>query len=220
MKRLKPVELRPWALPLLALAISVPIVAAFALGGPAGGMAAGAAVTAAILVIAARMRFDEEIEVAAPAADGSGVLVVATAAIEGAAAIREIGAACDRANRPNEPDVSILVLAPALNSTVSHWLSDLRQARLAAQERLAVSLAVLATAGLDARGSVGDSDPLQATEDTLRAFPAAEVVFVTASGADDRVASEVRRRLDRRVTQVSAVDSEAMRRSSGQPTRP
>lgn len=203
MKRLKPVELRPWALPLLALAISVPIVAAFALGGPAGGMAAGAAVTAAILVIAARMRFDEEIEVAAPAADGSGVLVVATAAIEGSAALREIGAACDRAAGPDAP---ILVLAPALNSTVSHWLSDLRQARLAAQERLAVSLAVLATAGLDARGSVGDSDPLQATEDTLRAFPAAEVVFVTGRSSDASLVREVRRRLDRRVTAVHGAE--------------
>src|SRR5215211_7442910 len=96
--------------------------------------------------------------------------------------------------------VPILVVAPALNNPVSHWLSDLRQARLAAQERLAVSLAVLTTAGIDARGSVGDSDPLQATEDVLRSFPASEVVLVTRRDSDSRLVHEVKRRLDRPVT--------------------
>lgn len=214
MKRLKPVELKAWALPLFALAISVPIVVAFALAGPGGGMAAGALVTAAILVIAARMRFDEEIEVAAPSAEGGGVLVVATAPIEGKAAISAITAASGRAGGSDSP---VLVLAPALNSAVAHWLSDLGGARLAAQERLAVSLAVLATAGIDARGSVGDSDPLQATEDALRSFGAAEVVFVTSAEADERVVREVRRRLDRRVTHVAGTDSEPAQRASGQP---
>lgn len=213
MKRLKPVELKAWALPLFALAISVPIVAAFALAGPGGGMAAGALVTAAILVTAARMRFDEEIEVAAPSPEGGGVLVVATASIEGAAAVKAIAAARGRGGS----DSRVLVLAPALNSAVAHWLSDLGAARLAAQERLAVSLAVLATAGIDARGSVGDSDPLQATEDALRSFGAAEVVFVTSAEADERVVREVRRRLDRRVTHVAATDSEPAQRASGQP---
>ena len=43
------------------------------------------------------------------------------------------------------------------------------------------SLATLAAADLDARGEVGDSDPVQAVEDTLRSFPAQEVVFVTGA---------------------------------------
>ena len=108
-------------------------------------------------------------------------------------------------------------MAPALNSTVSHWLSDLRRARLGAQERLAVSLAVLATANVEARGSVGDSDPLQATEDTLRSFAAAEVVLVTRPRADAKLVREVRRRLDRRVTQVDG-DARARARTP-QPSR-
>ena len=102
------------------------------------------------------------------------MLVVATAAVETAPAVEAVAAARSRAG-----GADVLVMAPALNSTVSHWLSDLRRARLGAQERLAVSLAVLATANVEARGSVGDSDPVQATEDTLRSFPAAEVVLVT-----------------------------------------
>jgi hypothetical protein len=214
MGRLTPVELKPWMLPLLAVAISVPIIAAFALAGPGAGTAAGALVAAAIVVIAARTRFDEEIEVASPRSGEPGVLVVATAPIEGAGAVEAIGAARSRTGGEATP---ILVVAPALNSPVSHWLSDLRQARLAAQERLAVSLAVLTTAGLDARGSVGDSDPLQATEDVLRSFPATEVVLVTRRGSDARLVREVKRRLDRQVTQVGGDDAAVTRRASGQP---
>jgi hypothetical protein len=214
MRRLTPVELKPWTLPLLAVAISVPIIAAFALGGPGAGTAAGALVAAAIVVIAVRSPFDEEIEVASPRSGGPGVLVVATAPIEGPRAVEAVVAS--RARAGGEA-ATILVVAPALNNPVSHWLSDLRQARLAAQERLAVSLAVLTTAGIEARGSVGDSDPLQATEDVLRSFPASEVVLVTRPDSDARLVREVRRRLDRRVTRIDGGDVAVARRASGQP---
>jgi hypothetical protein len=216
-RKLTPVDFAPWTLPLLAVAISVPVIAAFALGGPAAGMAAGALVAAAIIVIAARARFDEEIEVAAAtgAAEG-GVLVVATAAIEGAAAVEAIRQA--RAGSGGEA-ARVLVLAPALNRTISHWLSDLRQARLEAQQRLAVSLAVLAAAGIDARGQVGDTDPIQAIEDTLRSFPASELVFVTSAGADGDVVAEVRRRLDRPVRHEIGDDPGSAARDSRERTR-
>jgi hypothetical protein len=46
---------------------------------------------------------------------------------------------------------------------------------------------------------VGDTDPVQAIEDTLRSFPAQEVVFVTPEAGDSRAINEVRRRLDRPV---------------------
>jgi hypothetical protein len=202
-RKLTPLELPPWALPLLAIGISVPIVAGFAVGGPAVGMAIGALVAAAIVVIAARTRFDEEIEVApARPASGAGVLVVATAAVEGEA-VEAVRRARDASGR-EDPDV--LVLAPALNRPISHWLSDLRRARLEAQERLAVSLAVLAAAGVDARGKVGDTDPVQATEDELRTFAASEVVFVTGRGTDDDAVADVRRRLDRPVAHAVATE--------------
>ena len=131
-------------------------------------MAVGALVAAAILVIAARARFDEEIEVA-PARGGAGRARRRHRAGRGRAAVEAIAPA----GRRRRPRPAVLVLAPALNSTVSHWLSDLRRARLAAQERLAVSLAVLATANVEARGRVGDTDPIQATEDACARFPRA-----------------------------------------------
>src|SRR5919197_3237184 len=66
----------------------------------------------------------------------------------------------------------VLVVTPALNSPLRHWVSDEDQARAAAQERLDASLAKLAEAGVQARGEVGDVGPLQAMEDALRTFSA------------------------------------------------
>jgi hypothetical protein len=73
----------------------------------------------------------------------------------------------------------VLVVTPALNSPLRHWVSDEDDARAAAQERLDASLAKLAEAGVDARGEVGDGDPLQAMEDALRTFGADEIIIST-----------------------------------------
>jgi hypothetical protein len=198
MRRLTPVELKAWTLPLIVAALVVPIVGAVLLGGPAAGFAAGAAVAAAIIVIAARARYDEPIAVAPRADRRYHVLVVATAAADDPRTVEAIAAAASGRSEGGESEgpAEVLILAPALNRRLSHWLSDLRHARMAAQERLAVSVAALAAAHVEASGSVGDTDPVQAVEDTLAAFPAQEVIFVTAE-SDDQNVSEVRRRLDR-----------------------
>jgi hypothetical protein len=201
-RKLEPVKLKPWVLPVIVVALAVPIVAAFSFGGPGAGLAVGALAAAAIIVLAARARFDEPIEVASSPDGRYMLLVVAIASLENpglAGAIAEIAAAGAKATGAEDDGApEVLVLAPALNAKVAHWLSDLRQARFDAQRRLAVSLATLAAAHLDARGQVGDTDPVQAVEDTLAVFPADEVVFVTPSGHQGQV-DEVRRRLDRRV---------------------
>ena len=135
------------------------------------------------------------------------MLVVLEAPLEDptlAGAIEEIaraGAKATRVGADHRPEV--LLLAPAANSAVRHWLSDLRQARFDAQNRLTLSMATLASADLDARGAVGDTDPVQAVEDTLRTFGAQEVVFVTPPG-DGKDIEQVRRRLDRPVRVLNA----------------
>ena len=73
----------------------------------------------------------------------------------------------------------VLVVTPALNTKLRHWVSDEDGARAAAQTRLADSLAGLAAAGIDARGEVGDADPVQAIADALRTFGADEVIVST-----------------------------------------
>ena len=76
-------------------------------------------------------------------------------------------------------DGQVLVVAPALNSRVRHWLSDDNQARLAARLRLAACLDRLVETRVEAEGLVGDADPLQAIEDALCAFPADSLIIAT-----------------------------------------
>jgi hypothetical protein len=73
----------------------------------------------------------------------------------------------------------VLVVTPALNSPLKHWVSDEDGARGAAQERLERSLGRLREAGVDARGEIGDGEPLQAMEDALRTFGADEIIIST-----------------------------------------
>ncbi len=73
----------------------------------------------------------------------------------------------------------VLVVAPALNSPIRHWTSDEDGARELAQERLEESLGKLRSGGVNARGEVGDAEPLQAIEDALRTFGADEIIIST-----------------------------------------
>jgi len=73
----------------------------------------------------------------------------------------------------------VLVVSPALNSPLKHWVSDDDEARKAAQERLDRSLARLREADIEARGEIGDGEPLQAIEDALRTFGADEIIIST-----------------------------------------
>jgi hypothetical protein len=203
-RKLEPLRLKAWMLPIIVVALVVPIVAAFTFAGPGAGLAVGALAAASILVVAARARFDEPIEVGASPGGRYLLLVVITQALEDpalAGAVAEIAAAGAKATGAGDADV--LVLTPAVNSPVAHWLSDLRKARYEAQRRLAISLGSLAAAHLDGRGQVGDSDLVQAVEDALRTFPAQELVFVTAPDRAREV-EEVRRRLDRPVRMLEA----------------
>ena len=73
----------------------------------------------------------------------------------------------------------MLVVCPALNSPLRPWVSDEDGAREAAQRRLDATLARLAAAGVEARGEVGDGDPVQAIDDALRTFGPDEIVIST-----------------------------------------
>jgi len=73
----------------------------------------------------------------------------------------------------------VLVVTPALNSPLRHWASDEDGARVNAQERLNASLERLRLLGIDAKGEVGDGEPLQAMEDALRLFGADEIIIST-----------------------------------------
>jgi hypothetical protein len=101
------------------------------------------------------------------------ILVIANETV-GGEALRD---AIER--RSADHRVQVLVVCPALNSPLRHWVSDEDGARAAAQERLQRSLARLAEEGIEARGEVGDGEPLQAIEDALRSFGADEIIIST-----------------------------------------
>ena len=196
-------SLKAWHLPVAVAGIAVPIVAATLVAGPPGGLAAAFVVAATIVFFAARATPRTPIEVARGEAHGARVLVLACTPVDAPAAVDAVAAAVHAVDGVEEPD--ILVVAPATGSRLAHWLSDLEPARLAAQERLAVSVAGLAAGGLDARGQVGDPDPVVAVEDALRLFPAGHVVFVREV-EDERARSaalEVRERLSLPVRELA-----------------
>jgi hypothetical protein len=178
----------PWKLPLIVAAIAVPIVAGFLVGeifvgGPGIGFAAGALVAVAILVVAARQRPRGPIGVPPVSGARRRVLIVVTCAVEepGAvqAVVREAGLDGDGAG------AEVLVLAPASIGFLDRWASDVAGARQAAQERLVVTVAALAKAGVAARAQVGDEDVVQAVEDQLGDYPADEVLLVTPAADEE-----------------------------------
>jgi hypothetical protein len=201
MNRLVPLVIRSWMLPLIVAGLALPIIAGFSFGGPPVGLALGAIAVAALLVVAARASYDEPIETI-PAPDlRYRVLVVADEAVDDPAIVAQIAEIADagRAVLDREQAPEVLVVAPARTSLLDRWASDLTEAREAAARVLAVTLAALAAAGVDASGSVGDSDPVQAITDELASFPAREVLLVPGPGLGRAEAEEVGRRLDRPV---------------------
>ncbi len=80
----------------------------------------------------------------------------------------------------------VLVLAPALNSRLRHWVSDVDAAVDAAHKRMGATIDELRRHGLTVTGEVGDADPLQAMADALAGFTASQVMISTwPSGASN-----------------------------------
>jgi len=100
------------------------------------------------------------------------LLVVANETVAGRALREEVV-------RRAQGETDVLVVCPALNTQLRHWASDEDRAREVAQARLDESLAALADEGVQARGAVGDADPVQAIDDALRTFGADEIVVST-----------------------------------------
>ncbi len=185
-----------WKLPLIVAAIAVPVVAAFLVGGPAVGFAAGALAAVAIIVVAARQRPRGPIGAAPAEGARRRVLLVAACPVEEPGAVEAIAREVHSGEAGEEPDV--LVLAPASIGFLDRWASDVEGARRRAQERLVTTVAALATAGIDAEARVGDEDVVQAVEDQLGSYQADEVILVTGGGeegADEATATELGSRL-------------------------
>ena len=145
-------------------------------GGEWVGLGVFVALTAVVLWFLFRREERERLPAPAPARhapDEKRVLVVANETV-GGETLRDCIAKSVHGYRGD-----VLVVSPALNSPLRHWTSDEDEARAQAHERLDRSLARLHELGIEARGQVGDAEPLQAIEDALRTFGADEIIIST-----------------------------------------
>lgn len=184
----------PWKLPLIVAGVVVPIAAAFMLGGPGVGVAVGALVTVVILTVAVRQRPEGPIGSADREDTKQHVLIVAAGGVEAPADVARITRIAGiRGDDGVENEVRVLV--PARIGFLDRWASDVEGARHLAQQRLVVTVAALAKAGVAAEARVGDEDIVQAVEDQLQSYPATEVVLVSEGGREREAAAVLRIRL-------------------------
>ena len=101
------------------------------------------------------------------------ILVIANETVGGSELLDEL------ARKTEGVRARVLVVCPALNTPLKHWISDEDGAREDAQTRLDRSLAAMRARGIDAEGEIGDSDPLLAIEDAVRTFAPDELIIST-----------------------------------------
>jgi hypothetical protein len=71
----------------------------------------------------------------------------------------------------------VFVVAPVLSLPLHRWTSDEAEERAIAEARLKESIGCLRRHGLRVRGTLGDTDPVQAVVDALSEFSADEIVI-------------------------------------------
>jgi hypothetical protein len=154
--------------------------AAIAIATLLGGWPVGLAVAAVVVAVGLwwylkplEESTEQQASTYVSAPDERQILVIANETVAG----EELRDAIERAASGYR--ARVLVVTPALNTKLRHWVSDEDGAREDAQRRLADSLARLAADGIDARGEVGDADPVQSIADALRTVGADEVIIST-----------------------------------------
>jgi hypothetical protein len=84
-------------------------------------------------------------------------------------------------------DAEVLVVSPALNeSPVAFWMSDSDEAIEDARDAGAETVSELWDDGVEAQGTVGESEPLLAIQDALATFPADRIVIFVRDEDEDR----------------------------------
>jgi len=90
-------------------------------------------------------------------------------------------------DRATEENPEVLVIAPALQeSGLRFWTADADEAIERAQEVWRRSVGELSDEGLEARGDTGESDPVQAIQDSLQTFPADRIIIFRHQDEEQR----------------------------------
>lgn len=109
--------------------------------------------------------------------------------------------------RADAQDAEVLVIAPALNTRTRFVLSDPDPAIERAAEVQEETVERMTEQGVDAAGDTGESDPMQAIDDTLQTFEADEIVLFThpegeRNWLEEGLVDEAKERFDRPVRHV------------------
>lgn len=185
--------MKSWHPPLILLALILPGVAGFALGGPGFGIMLAGFALVGLVVVAIRAVPSDPIGRRPHPELERRLLVVASFPIEDAPTIQRVA---DEVRIGTEDAGEIRVLTPAVNTFLNRWATDLRAAEERAQRNIVISVASLTLAGLDAEARMGDEDLVQAVEDELRTYDATEVFLVSRAGArEEGAAGSLRERL-------------------------
>lgn len=146
---------------------------------------------------------EEPVPTVAPphAPDEKHVLVIANETVAGPELLAELK------KHARGRKTRVLVVTPALNTKLKHWVSDEDGARAAATERLQASLDAMRAAGMKADGEVGDADPLQAIDDAIRTFSPDDIIISThpegrSNWLEQGVVDGARERFDAPITHV------------------
>jgi hypothetical protein len=140
------------------------------------GVAVFVLLTAAAIVWIVRARREPPVRTAPVRRSAPGerrILVIANETVGGETLREEIR------RRAEEYDERVRVICPTLLSRLRYIASDEDEARGKAQDRLDHSLSRLREVGVNCEGEVGEADPLQAIEDSLRTFGADEIIIST-----------------------------------------
>jgi hypothetical protein len=189
--------IRASRLPLIVAAIVVPTIAALFLGGAELAALVAVVVLLVIVLLAVLAKPREPIEVAGDHSGRRRILLAVSEPVDDEHTAGEVA----RAARTDGtgPDTEILVVAPTQPNFLDRWASDLRNAEREAERKLEITIASLAEKHLRTRGEIGGPELLLAIEDTLRAYPADEVILATGSPEEDHAgahaADELRERL-------------------------
>ncbi|HYC80631.1 MAG TPA: hypothetical protein VEB65_02515 [Solirubrobacterales bacterium] len=109
------------------------------------------------------------------------LIAVVTDTLQGDEPAREL------AGSANGEGIEVRLVVPAVEANVlRHTMGDIDEPREQARSRLEASLRYLQQHGVEARGEVGDPDPVQAAQDALLKEPADEVVFFEYKEGQER----------------------------------
>jgi hypothetical protein len=145
---------------------------------------------------------DESPTASRDSGDGGRVLIVADEAVAGEELRKSVVDHLD-----GEP-ASVFVVAPALvDSGLKHTMGDVDDAIGPARERLERTLEELRSAGIEADGEVGDSDPMVAIQDEINKARPDQILLVAHGGKESAFAErglieQVQRDLELPVTEL------------------